>query len=182
MSTPVSASGSGTTAASIADALNNQTSGSTSSSSSSSTASTTSSSGDLSGTDTFLKLLVAQLQNQDPSSPMDDSTFITELAQFNSVEQMININTSVQQETASTQADEAISLMGKSVTYTSTPSGGGSSTSALGTVTGVQITSSGVDVVIGGQNVELSKVTAVGTASSSGDSSSSSSGSSSTGG
>jgi flagellar basal-body rod modification protein FlgD len=36
---------------------------------------------------TFLQLLVAQLQNQDPASPMDGTTFVTQLAQFSDLEQ-----------------------------------------------------------------------------------------------
>ncbi len=44
------------------------------------------------GADTFLKLLVEQLKNQDPLSPMDGAQFVAQLAQFNSVEQLIGIN------------------------------------------------------------------------------------------
>jgi flagellar basal-body rod modification protein FlgD len=46
---------------------------------------------------TFLKLLMTQLQNQDPSSPMDTNQFTTELVQFSSVEQQINTNSSLSQ-------------------------------------------------------------------------------------
>ncbi|HWQ31700.1 MAG TPA: flagellar hook capping FlgD N-terminal domain-containing protein [Blastocatellia bacterium] len=42
--------------------------------------------------DTFLKLLVAQLKNQDPLNPQDGAAFVAQLAQFNSVEQLISIN------------------------------------------------------------------------------------------
>lgn len=38
-------------------------------------------------TSTFLSLLVAQLQNQDPTNPVDGTTFVTQLAEFNDVEQ-----------------------------------------------------------------------------------------------
>jgi flagellar basal-body rod modification protein FlgD len=41
---------------------------------------------------TFLKLLVAQIQNQDPLQPTDSMQYITQLAQFSSLEQLININ------------------------------------------------------------------------------------------
>ena len=41
----------------------------------------------LSSTDTFLKLLVAQLENQDPLSPADSTQFVTQLATFSGVEQ-----------------------------------------------------------------------------------------------
>jgi flagellar basal-body rod modification protein FlgD len=40
-------------------------------------------------------LLVAQLQNQDPMSPADSTQFVTQLAQFSSLEQLENINTNV---------------------------------------------------------------------------------------
>jgi flagellar basal-body rod modification protein FlgD len=42
--------------------------------------------------DTFLTLLVAQLKNQDPLAPQDGAEFVAQLAQFNSLEQLININ------------------------------------------------------------------------------------------
>ena len=38
----------------------------------------------------FLQLLVAQLQNQDPMNPTDSTTFVTQLAQFQQLEQSIN--------------------------------------------------------------------------------------------
>lgn len=47
------------------------------------------------GKDEFLRLLVTQLQNQDPVNPMDSSQFASQLAQFNSVEQLINVNDSL---------------------------------------------------------------------------------------
>ena len=63
----------------------------------------TSSAGAISSTDalgnetTFLQLLVAQIQNQDPTSPMDSSTFLTQLAEFSSLEQLIGIRQDVQE-------------------------------------------------------------------------------------
>jgi flagellar basal-body rod modification protein FlgD len=46
---------------------------------------------------TFLQLLVAQIQNQDPTQPMDSSTFLTQLAEFTQVEQLIGIRQDVQE-------------------------------------------------------------------------------------
>jgi len=43
----------------------------------------------------FLKLFIAQLKNQDPMNPVDNQQFITQLATFSSLEQLISINTAV---------------------------------------------------------------------------------------
>ena len=47
--------------------------------------------------DDFLKLLIVQLKNQDPLSPVDDSQFLSQLAQFSSLEQMSNVAKSVEE-------------------------------------------------------------------------------------
>jgi len=47
------------------------------------------------GQDQFLALLVTQLQHQDPTQPMDDMQFIAQLAQFSSLEQMQQMNTTL---------------------------------------------------------------------------------------
>ncbi|HZS50390.1 MAG TPA: flagellar hook capping FlgD N-terminal domain-containing protein [Bryobacterales bacterium] len=48
------------------------------------------------GTDTFLQLLVAELKTQDPLDPEKGTDFVTQLAQFNSLEQLISINGNLQ--------------------------------------------------------------------------------------
>jgi flagellar basal-body rod modification protein FlgD len=64
------------------------TSGTSTSGSSSSTAS---SSSDITAND-FLTLLVSELKNQDPTQPTDPNQYITQLAQVNSLQQLISIN------------------------------------------------------------------------------------------
>jgi flagellar basal-body rod modification protein FlgD len=92
--------------------------------SSSNSSSTNSSAGTLSSMskDQFLMLLVTQLKNQDPMSPMDSSQFATQLAQFTSVEQLVQLNTAVgnqstavQMGTLSGQAALGASLIGRQV-------------------------------------------------------------------
>ena len=47
------------------------------------------------GRDAFLKLLVTQLQHQDPTKPKEDGEFLTQLATFSSLEKLTDISTSV---------------------------------------------------------------------------------------
>jgi flagellar basal-body rod modification protein FlgD len=71
----------------------------------------------------FLSLLTTQLQNQDPTSPMDSSQFTTELVQFSGVEQQINANTNLAQLVSLTQAGnitQASAMLGATVSATST--------------------------------------------------------------
>jgi len=67
-------------------------------------------------------MLMTQLKNQDPTSPMDTNQFTSELVQFSSVEQQINTNTSLTQLIQLTQAGEvmqASAMTGKQVTASS---------------------------------------------------------------
>lgn len=68
--------------------------------------------------DAFLKLFVTQLNNQDPTEPMDTSEMTSQLAQYSTVEQLQNLNTSVDTASTSynsTQAIRASSLVGTTV-------------------------------------------------------------------
>jgi flagellar basal-body rod modification protein FlgD len=113
------------------------------------------------GTDTFLKLLVAQLQNQDPMSPMDDQSFVTELAQFNTVEQMLGVKQSIDDELGAQQASEGVAMLGKTITYSVPGIGGNPATVSQGVVSGVSLAGGQVQLQVGTQNVPLSGVTAV---------------------
>ena len=69
--------------------------------------------------DDFLKLLIAQLQNQDPLNPMDNQQFAAQLATFNSLGQLISINGKLgdmQKGQGAAEQFNAASLIGKEIT------------------------------------------------------------------
>ncbi len=68
--------------------------------------------------DDFLKLLIVQLTNQDPTRPMEDKEFIAQMAQFSSLEQMVNMSSELAQVSIIVTRSQAFSLLGKSVTIT----------------------------------------------------------------
>ncbi len=67
------------------------------------------------GKDDFLKLLITQLQNQDPTSPMENTEFIAQMAQFSSLEQMTNMSNEFTKLANMLNSGEAVSMLGKSV-------------------------------------------------------------------
>jgi len=64
----------------------------------------------------FLQLLVAQLQNQDPLNPMDNTQFVAQLAQFSELEQVINIRGDIEAYHAQAAAAAAASTPQPSTT------------------------------------------------------------------
>jgi flagellar basal-body rod modification protein FlgD len=64
----------------------------------------------------FLKLLVAEMKNQDPTEPMDATQQISQLAQFSSVEQAVQTNTKLDQLLASSSLSQADGIIGRTVT------------------------------------------------------------------
>ncbi|MDQ0161740.1 flagellar hook assembly protein FlgD [Aeribacillus alveayuensis] len=73
------------------------------------------------GKDDFLKILITQLQNQDPLNPMEDREFISQMATFSSLEQMTNMNQTLTEFTSLLKQNSLIQyseLIGKQVHYT----------------------------------------------------------------
>ncbi len=66
--------------------------------------------------DDFLKLLITQLTNQDPTKPMEDREFIAQMAQFSALEQMVNMGEGMARVANLVGRSQAYSLLGKTVT------------------------------------------------------------------
>jgi flagellar basal-body rod modification protein FlgD len=126
-------------------------------SSSNTSGSTAKSSSEL-GKDEFLKILVTQLQNQDPMQPMEDKEFISQMAQFSSLEQTMNVAT--QLEALRHSPGMVAMALGMNVTWIETDSSG-TSTTKSGIVDSV-VTRDGVPYVkIGTAEVKMDDLTSI---------------------
>jgi flagellar basal-body rod modification protein FlgD len=108
--------------------------------------------------DTFLKLLVAQLKYQDPTNPSDATQFLAETAQFAVVQKLDALSALDQKVLDASKAQTAAALIGKQVTYTDV-----AGKSHIGTVTGTSLNQEIPNLTVDGQIVSLDEVTAVGT-------------------
>jgi len=108
------------------------------------------------GQDTFLKLMVAQLQNQDPMNPTDSSQFLAQTAQFTSVEKLTQVASQTADALTLQQEFGASSLIGKTVLYST-----GDGSQADGTVDSVRFTDTGPVLGIGTAEVPFTDVLGV---------------------
>ncbi|MCY7853079.1 flagellar hook assembly protein FlgD [Bacillus spizizenii] len=87
------------------------------------------------GKDEFLKILMTQVQNQDPLNPVDDKEFISQMATFSSLEQMMNMNKTMTQFVENQDPFTSyVDWLGKEVSWTD----GQSKTDKTGTVSSVK--------------------------------------------
>ncbi|TGB00285.1 flagellar hook assembly protein FlgD [Sporolactobacillus shoreae] len=118
--------------------------------------------------DDFLKLLVAQLTNQDPTAPMDSGQFVTQMAQFTSLEQTQNMSSAIDQLVA-TQSDNSLSdkatMIGKKITWTESSTdenGNDISTTMNGIVNAVNVKDGQISYLTdSGKTVDPSTITEV---------------------
>ena len=105
------------------------------------------------GQDAFLKLLITQLQHQDPLNTMDDKEFIAQLAQFSTLEQTVNMTKSLEAYGKSSTAAQAFSMVGKWVDYARSDG-----STATGRVDSVRLEDGEAVFRIGGDAVALGQV------------------------
>ncbi|MFX3618463.1 MAG: flagellar hook capping FlgD N-terminal domain-containing protein [Sporolactobacillus sp.] len=118
--------------------------------------------------DSFLKLLVAQLTHQDPTSPMDSGQFVSQMADFTTLEQTQNMSDAINK-LVQTQSDSSLSaeadMIGKKITWDDTETGSDgkqSTTSKTGVVQAVAAKDGSVSYVTAdGDTVDPSTVTQI---------------------
>jgi flagellar basal-body rod modification protein FlgD len=107
------------------------------------------------GSDDFMKLLTTQLTSQDPMNPMKDTEFISQMANFTSLEQMRSLSKSFDTFTSDQKMAAAPAYLGRQVTITN----------ATGDVTGVveaiKLNKGKPAVVVNGQTYETNLITAI---------------------
>jgi flagellar basal-body rod modification protein FlgD len=101
--------------------------------------------GDILDKNAFLKLMMTQLEHQDPLNASDPSQYINELAQLTSLEQMTNMAKSSSQSASEEHTVAALALLGHKVSYADS-----SGNSQTGTVQKVEFTSSGPMLTVDG--------------------------------
>ena len=108
------------------------------------------------GKDDFLKLLITQLSNQDPTSPMEDTEFIAQMAQFSSLEQMTNMNANFEKMNTMLSSNQAVGTIGKTVEIDMGDGAG----QVVGTVQGVTC-GSNPQVLVGNRYYDMNSIQAV---------------------
>lgn len=108
--------------------------------------------------DQFLKLLVTQLQNQDPLNPVSDQDFIGQLTQLNTLSSLQSLNTSFSQNLKLQQLTQGADLIGRTVEYKATPT---ATTTTTGKVDSVAVDNNAYVLKIGSTSVALDNVISV---------------------
>jgi len=110
------------------------------------------------GKDDFLKLMVAQMKNQDPMNPADDKDNIAQMAEFSSLEQITNLASATQELATRMTLTQNVGLLGHDVTYTKADG-----TSGTGKVDGLDLAADGAATlsVAGQAGVDPTTVTSV---------------------
>lgn len=116
------------------------------------------------GKDDFLRLLLAQLKNQDPMSPLGNTEFVAQMAQFSSLEQLNNL-AKIAEEISATQKQSALiaettALIGRKVTV-QIPGEDESPVTVTGQVTSVRLVNGWPKLVIDGKPYDPAYVTEV---------------------
>lgn len=104
----------------------------------------------------FMKLLVTQLQNQDPSSPMDTNQMMTQTTQLSMMEKLTDLASTNQENFSLQMRMAAAGLVGKQVSYT-----GADGVDVSGTASSVSYAGSVPQVTVDGKVIALDSISGV---------------------
>lgn len=99
----------------------------------------------------FLNLLITQMTSQDPLSPMDDSSFVTQMAQFSTLQATQQMGTNISQLSSAQQFSQANGLIGRQVQLQDSQGN-----QVSGTVSAVDLSSGTPQIVVNGTSYPLS--------------------------
>jgi flagellar basal-body rod modification protein FlgD len=105
----------------------------------------------------FLTILLAQMKNQDPLNPMDDTQFITQLAQFSSLEQLEKVNENLSAGMYLDIFSQAASMMGRNIDAVDPTTGD----TISGEVSAVSFEDGNATLTVGDETVGLGYVTRI---------------------
>jgi flagellar basal-body rod modification protein FlgD len=108
------------------------------------------------GKDEFLKILITQLKNQDPSDPLKDKDFIAQMAQFTSVEQLSNMSNEMKQ--LRQTLGFASGMIGKEISWAIASNDSKEPTLKSGVVESIVVKSDGQYAVVKGEEIALSRI------------------------
>jgi flagellar basal-body rod modification protein FlgD len=111
------------------------------------------------GKDEFLKILVAQIKNQDPMKPLEDKEFIAQMAQFTSDEQLMNMSNELKE--LKNSLGFTATLIGKSIQWETTSTDGSEGILKTGTVDSISMKSGQSFAVVNGEEVLIGRIVSV---------------------
>lgn len=94
----------------------------------------------------FLDLLVAQMKNQNPLSPTNSQEYVSEMAQFSTLEQITNVAAGTEEQNQMETVNQSLALVGKQVTYIKEDG-----TLSVGTVESVDFGEEGFSLTVNGE-------------------------------
>lgn len=104
----------------------------------------------------FMKLLVAQLRNQDPSSPMDTNQMMSQQTSLASLEQLTTMSSTSQEQFALTMRMAAMNMVGREVSYADADGA-----IVTGSATGASFANAVPSVTVGGKSVDLDHIVSI---------------------
>jgi flagellar basal-body rod modification protein FlgD len=109
------------------------------------------------GEDAFMKLMLAQMKNQDPMAPTDSAQMMSQLAQFTSVEQLTKVTTGLDSLKLGQDFQASVGMIGKTVAFK-----GSDGTEKTAVVTAARSTTDGAQLTLeGGATLAFSDITRV---------------------